>query len=95
MMPHEYANNARPTTLSGNFTGHSLGISLSTKVSQIDARTVPQIAASPATVTPGRPVTVTGASFNVQASIFLDHVAGTPLATASRSRRAGAQDPMS
>ena len=26
-------------------------------------------------------MTVTGASFNVQATIFLDHVTGTPLAT--------------
>ena len=68
-------------SLSGNFTSHSLGISLFTKVSQIDARTVPQIAVSPAAVTPGGAVTVTGASFNVQATIFLDHVTGTPLAT--------------
>jgi hypothetical protein len=68
-------------SLSGNFTAHSLGISLFTEVSQINARTVPQIAASPAAVAPGGTVTVAGASFNVQASIFLDHVGGTPLAT--------------
>jgi hypothetical protein len=72
-------------SLSGNFTSHALGMKLRTRANEIDALTVPQIAASPATVPPGGKLTVNGASFGVGAAIFLDHATGTPLATAPSS----------
>jgi hypothetical protein len=70
-------------SLSGNFTGHNLGIKLFTRPDEIDALILPQIAASPKAVAHGGQLTVNGASFTLGASvrIFLDHANGTPLAT--------------
>jgi hypothetical protein len=72
-------------SLNGNFTNHGLGINLLTKQQQIDAIITPQIASSATTVTPGQQLTVSGASFRLgeSVSIFFDHTAGTPLATAT------------
>ena len=69
-------------SLSGHFTRHTLGFTLSTQANAIDAVIVPQIGASAKTVAPGGTLTVTGASFqfNELVSIYLDHATGTPLA---------------
>ena len=72
-------------SVSGNFTSHGLGINLLTKPQKIDVIITPQIASSATTVTSGEQVTVSGASFRLgeSVSIFFDHGAGTPLATAT------------
>jgi hypothetical protein len=71
-------------SLAGGFTSHPLGLRLLTRFDEIDGLLFPQIAVSPTTVSPGHAVTVQGGgyTFDQVVSVFLDHVGGTPLATA-------------
>jgi hypothetical protein len=70
-------------SLAGDFTSHPLGLKLLTKAYQIDGIQTPQLAVSPATVSPGQAVTVRGGGFtlNQDVRIFLDKASGTPLPT--------------
>jgi hypothetical protein len=70
-------------SLGGDFTRHPLGLKLRTTAHEIDGIQVPQLAVSPAAVSPGQAVTVRGGGFtlNQDVRIFLDHASGTPLPT--------------
>lgn len=70
-------------SISGSFTSHCVGITLSTGSHEVDAVVTPQVAASPATVAPGQTVTVDGGGFTYPEGvrIFLHSVSGRPLAT--------------
>ena len=70
-------------SLAGDFTSHTLGLKLRTSAHEIDGIQTPQLAVSPATVSPGQAVTVRGGGFtlNQEVRIFLDHASGTPLPT--------------
>jgi hypothetical protein len=60
-----------------------LGLKLLTKAHEIDGIQTPQLAVSPATVSPGRQVTVRGGGFTLDQDVrvFLDHASGPPLPT--------------
>jgi hypothetical protein len=70
-------------SLAGDFTSHPLGLKLLTKTHEIDGIQTPQLAVSPATISPGQALTVRGGGFTLDQDvrIFLDQASGTPLPT--------------